>query len=139
MIYSRECGTVGSLGESVRVNAGGYRSTISGKDLVPFNDNGTCGIDFTANIHAVSNYSGRTESETRQYATLDSTERVAADLVLGTADGQKRWRKEILIPAVSLIGVGIVGAVLWSDVPVVSDLTVAAGPDRVQVGRTFGW
>ncbi len=139
LIYARECGVVGTLGATVRVNAGGYRSTISGTDLVPFNDNGTCGIDFTASIRAVSNYSGRSESETRQYATLDSTERVAADLVRGTADGQKRWRKEILIPAFGLIGAGIMGAILWSDMPVVRDLTISASPDRVQVGRTFGW
>ena len=131
---------VGTLGATVRVNAGGYRSTISGKDLVPFNDNGTCSIDFTASIRAVSNYTiGLVESETRQYATLDSTERAAADLVRGTAAGQKRWRKEVLIPAFGLIGTGIVGAILWSDMPVVNDLTISASPDRVQVGRTFGW
>ena len=139
LIYGRTCGVRGSLGAPVMINAGGYRSTISGRDLVPFSDNGICGIDFTANIRAESNYSGFVETETRQYATLDSTERVAADFVRGTAAGQKRWRKEVLIPAVSLIGAGIVGAIFLSDVPVVRDLTVVAAPGLVRVSRTFGW
>ena len=139
LIYSRECGAVGTLGDAVTFNAGGYRGTISGKDLVPFDDNGTCSIDFTASIRAVSNYSGRSESETRQYAIMDSDERYVADLVRGTADGQKRWRKGILISSFGLIGTGIVGAILWSDMPVVRDLTISASPNRVQVGRTFGW
>ena len=139
LIYARTCGVVGSLDAPVMVNAGGYRSTISGKGLVPFNDNGTCGIDFTASIRAVSNYSGAVESETRQYATLDSTERVAADLVLGTAAGQKQWRNEILMPAIGLIGLGIVGAIVLSDVPVVQNIAVAPLPGGARITSSFGF
>ena len=139
LIYARTCGVVGSLGAPVTINAGGYRSTISGRDLAPFSDNGTCGIDFTANIRAVSNYSGMVETETRQYATLDSTERAAADLVRGTAAGQKRWRKEVLIPAFGLIGAGIAGAIFQSQVPVLQNVTIAPIPRGVQLSTSFGF
>ena len=120
------------------VNAGGYRSTISGSDLVPFSDNGACSIDFTASIRAVSNYSGLVESETRQYATLDSTERLAADLVRGTAAGQKHWRKEVLIPAFGLIGAGIAGAIFQSQVPVLQNATIVPILRGVQLSTSFG-
>ena len=121
LIYARTCGVVGSLGASVTINAGGYRSTISGRDLAPFSDNGTCGIDFTATARGVSNYTGSVESETRQYATLDSTERLAADLVRGTVAGQKRWRKEVLIPAF-----GLIGGYCWGDFSIAG----AGSPER---------
>ena len=137
LFYARPCGVVGSLGKPVTVYAGHYwgwsRATISGSDLVPFSDNGACGIDFSVNGRLGS------RTETLQYATLDVTERMLADLVRGTAAGQPRWRHEILMPALGLIGLGIVGAVGLSDVPVVRDLRIGAAPGRVQVGRTFGW
>ena len=138
LIYARTCGVVGSLGSPITINAGGYRSTISGRDLAPFSDNGTCGIDFTATVRGVSNYTGSVESETRQYATLDSTERLAADLVRGTAAGQKRWRKEVLIPAFGLIG-GYCWAIVQSQVPVLQNATIAPIPRGVQLSTSFGF
>ena len=139
MIYARTCGVVGSLGAPVTVNAGGYTADISGSDLVPLSDNGRCGFDFTATIHATSNYTGSVGSETRHYATLDSTERVAADLVRGTAAGQKRWRKEVLIPAFGLMGAGIAGAIFQSQVPVLQNVTIAPIPRGVQLSTSFGF
>ena len=38
-----------------------------------------------------------------------------------------------------LVGAGALLATIWSDVPVVRDLTIGATSGRVQVGRTFGW
>ena len=87
------------------------------KDICPFTTMGLFNLDFTATAQGVSNYSGITESETRQYATLDSTERVAADLVRGTAADQEHWRNRVLISAFGLIGAGVVGAIVLSDVP----------------------
>ena len=106
---------------------------------MPLFDNGTCGFDSTATARGVSNYTGSVESETRQYATLDSTERLAADLVRGTAAGQKRWRKEVLIPAFGLIGAGIAGAIFQSQVPVLQNATIAPIPRGVQLSTSFGF
>ena len=137
LFYARPCGVVGSLGKPVTVYAGSYwsRATISGKNLVPFSDNGACGIDFSVNARL--DRTGR--METVQYATLDGAERLAATLVRGTAAGQKRWRNKILMPAVGLIGLGIVGAIVLSDVPVVQNIAVAPLPGGARITSSFGF
>ena len=41
--------------------------------------------------------------------------------------------------AVGMIGSGLLLATVWSDIPANPSIDFAVSPDRVQVGKSFGW
>ena len=45
----------------------------------------------------------------------------------------------MLYAGLGAIAFGTLLTTIWSDVPVARDLDVQVGPDRVTVGRTFGF
>ena len=44
-----------------------------------------------------------------------------------------------LVAGLGMIGVGTMLATVWSEVPVGNSIDLRITPDRVQVGKTFGW
>ena len=73
-------------------------------------------------------------------ASSAGTECVKSDL-LSDFSGLPTCDEVASVISLGLIvaGTGALLATIWSDVPVVRDLSIGAAPGRVQVGRTFEW
>ena len=57
----------------------------------------------------------------------------------GSCTSETEWYKPLGYPGVALAVSGLLLATAWSNVPVNPHVDLAVTPDRIQVGKTFGF
>ncbi len=56
-----------------------------------------------------------------------------------TCTSETQWYKPLSYPGIGIAVTGVLLATVWSDVPANARLDLAVTPDRIQVGKTFGF
>ena len=72
-------------------------------------------------------------------ALLATAKQTTSSCTGGSCTSETEWYKPLGYPGVALAVTGVLLATLWSDVPARPHIDFAVTPDRIQVGKTFGF
>ena len=56
-----------------------------------------------------------------------------------TCTSETEWYKPLSYPGIGMVVTGVLLATVWSDAPANAHIDLAVTPDRIQVGKTFGF